>query len=326
MSRVKDRPTGIADRDLIPALVRGWGLDVETVRYAPVGAGGYHWVACSAAGRRWFVTVDDLDGKPWLGESREAVFQGLRGAMDTARALRATAGLAFVAAPEPARDGGLVRRLSERYALSVYEYLEGTGGQFGEDLSAGKRSGLVEMLAALHGSSHIGTPVHQIGLPRLGALEQALGELARAWTGGPYSPSARALLASARHGIRQALADFGDLAARFTAAPKVVTHGEPHSGNLVMTGKRLMLVDWDTVGLAPPERDLWMLPGDAREQYADTTGRPVNPAAVRLYRLRWALDDIRAYTENLRAPHSQTPGAEHSWQSLRESVRSVLDA
>jgi len=71
-----------------------------------------------------------------------------------------------------------------------------------------------------------------------------------------------------------------------------------------------MLLDWDTVGLAPPERDLWMLTGDALDQYAGLTGKPVN----------------RAYTEDLRVPHSRTPGAEHSWQALRESVRSALDA
>jgi spectinomycin phosphotransferase len=326
VSGVKDRPAGIADHDLMLALTGVWRLDVEGVQYAPVGAGGYHWVARSAAGSRWFVTVDDLDGKPWLGGSRDEVFQGLRGAMGTARALRDAAGLAFVAAPRPARDGGLVLRLSERYALSVFGYLDGTSGHYGEQLPAEERSGLAEMLAALHGSSHAGTPAHRIALPRLGRLEQALGELGQAWTGGPYSEPARALLADDAGGIRQALATFSDLAARFTAPPKVITHGEPHPGNLIRTGKHLMLLDWDTVGLAPPERDLWMLPGDALDQYAGLTGKPVNPAGVRLYRLRWALDDIRAFTEDLRAPHSQTPGAEHSWQALRESVRSALDA
>jgi spectinomycin phosphotransferase len=326
VSGVKDRPAGIADHDLMLALTGVWRLDVACVRYAPVGAGGYHWVARSAAGSRWFVTVDDLDGKPWLGGSRDEVLQGLRGAMGTARALRDAAGLAFVAAPRPARDGGLVLRLSERYALSVFAYLDGTSGHYGEQLPAAERSGLAEMLAALHGSSHAGTPAHRIGLPRLGRLEQALGELGRPWTGGPYSELARALLAGGAGGIRQALATFSDLAVRFTAAPKVITHGEPHPGNLIRTGQQLVLLDWDTVGLAPPERDLWLLPGDALDQYAGLTGKPVNPAGIRLYRLRWALDDIRAFTEDLRAPHSQTPGAEHSWQALRESVRSVLNA
>lgn len=85
-----------------------------------------------------------------------------------------------------------------------------------------------------------------------------------------------------------------------------------------------MLIDWDTVGLAPPERDLWLLPGDALGQCAAATGRPADPAGVGLYLLRWALDDIRAFTEDLRAPHGQTPGAAQAWQVLRGRVRAVV--
>jgi spectinomycin phosphotransferase len=309
----------------MPALTGVWGLDVAGVEYAPVGGGGYHWAARSAAGSRWFVTLDDLDDKPWLGDTRDDIFQGLRRAMDTARALRVTAGLEFVAAPVPAYDGELVLRLSGRYALSVFGYLDGAAGRFGENLSADECSDLVEMLAALHGSSHIGTPAHRIDLPRRGTLEQALGELDQTWAGGPYSEPARALLASTADGIRRALRTFGDLAAAFAVTPKVITHGEPHPGNVLRTGKRWMLIDWDTVGLAPPERDLWMLPDDALDHYTDMTGRAVDPAGIELYRLRWALDDIRAFTADLRATHGQTPGAEHAWQALRDSVRSIPD-
>ena len=42
----------------------------------------------------------------------------------------------------------------------------------------------------------------------------------------------------------------------------VITHGEPHPGNLIRTGNGLAMVDWDTVALAPRERDLWMLADD----------------------------------------------------------------
>ena len=38
-----------------------------------------------------------------------------------------------------------------------------------------------------------------------------------------------------------------------------MTHGEPHAGNVMRTDEGRLLVDWDTVALAPPERDLWML-------------------------------------------------------------------
>jgi hypothetical protein len=37
------------------------------LRYAPVGGGSYHWVVTVDPGEQWFVTVDDLDDKGWLG-------------------------------------------------------------------------------------------------------------------------------------------------------------------------------------------------------------------------------------------------------------------
>ena len=59
---MRDRPAGVAERNLVHALADGWGLSAETLRYAPVGGGSYHWVVTSGPGEQWFVTVDDLDG------------------------------------------------------------------------------------------------------------------------------------------------------------------------------------------------------------------------------------------------------------------------
>jgi len=40
------------------------------------GGGSYHWDVGDGDGRRWFVTVDDLDVKGWLSETRAAVLNG----------------------------------------------------------------------------------------------------------------------------------------------------------------------------------------------------------------------------------------------------------
>jgi len=107
------------------------------------------------------------------------------------------------------------------------------------------------------------------------------------------------------------------------AGDAVVTHGEPHPGNLIRVGAQLMLVDWDTVGLARPERDLWMVAGENGEElrrYTAITGRPVDRAALALYRLRWALDDISLFARQLRAPHDRSADTEHAWQALRLTV------
>jgi spectinomycin phosphotransferase len=297
-----------------------------TARYAAVGSGSYHWVVRDGDGEPLFVTVDDLDDKPWLGQTRAAVFDGLRTAMDTALALRHQAGLRFVTASIPAVDGTTVRPLDPRYAIAVFPFLPGISGRFGEDRSAAERGEVVDMLAALHKSTQAAAQasVRAIALPGRGRLEAALRELGQPWPGGPFSEPARALLTRAAGQVHDLLRTFDQLAARVTAAarPPVITHGEPHPGNIIRAGTRRMLVDWDTVGLAPPERDLWMVAsseGEELRRYADATGRTADPAALTLYRLRWALDDLSAFVTRLRAVHHRTADAEHAWRSLGET-------
>ncbi len=324
---MRDRPDGVTERELAHALAEGWGLSAGTLRYAPVGGGSYHWVAGDERGDRWFVTVDDLDDKGWLGRTRPAVFAGLRAAMDAAVTLRREAALGFVVAPVPARDGRTVRLLGPRHAVAVFPFLPGTPFRWGEVLPAPDRAGLVAMLAALHRvePAAVRLPRCEIGLSWRGDLETALRELDRPWAGGPFAEPARSLLAGAAARIRQRL-DALDQRARDAACAGeiVVTHGEPHPGNVIRApGGDLMLIDWDTVGLARPERDLWMMASEAGGElcrYTELTGRPVDLAVIELYRLRWALDDISCFVRDLRAPHRRTPGAEHAWQSLQLSV------
>ncbi len=90
---MRDRPAGVTERDLVHVLASGWGLAAVALRYAPVGGGSYHWSVRDERGERWFVTVDDLDDKGWLGSTRPAVFTGLTAAMDAAATLRREPGL-----------------------------------------------------------------------------------------------------------------------------------------------------------------------------------------------------------------------------------------
>jgi aminoglycoside phosphotransferase (APT) family kinase protein len=61
-----------------------------------------------------------------------------------------------------------------------------------------------------------------------------------------------------------------DLRAALMAADHtvwVVTHGEPKINNILITSNGPVMIDWDTVRLAPPARDLWMTGG--HERYAE---------------------------------------------------------
>jgi len=321
----------------VRALTDGWGIRATALRYAAVGGGSYHWVVTGDQGEQRFITVDDLDDKGWLGRTRPAVFAGLRAAMDAAVRLRRQAGLAFVAAPIPALDRQSVRPLGDAHAVAVFPFLRGSPGDWGKPLPAPDLDELVAMLAALHrvDPAMVRLPRREIGLSWRGDLEKALRELGQPWTGGPFAEPARELLAGAAGQVRRGL-DTLDRWTRATAAAEnlVITHGEPHPGNIIRVAAdgaglargAIMLIDWDTVGLAPPERDLWMAAtgtGDELRRYTELTGRPVDTAALELYRLRWALDDLSCFVRDLRASHRRTADAEHAWQALKLTVAQV---
>ena len=333
------------------ALADGWGLSAETLRYAPVGGGSYHWVVTSGPGEQWFVTVDDLDDKGWLGRTRPAVFAGLRAALDASVTLRREASLRFVAAPVPALDGQSLRPPGDAHTVAVFPFLHGSGGEWDKPLTAPDLDELVAMLAALHrvDPAAVRLQRREVELSWPDDLELALAELGRPWTGGPFAEPARELLAGAAGPVRRGLDALDRWArARFSAAGLVITHGEPHPGNIIRLAAAtdavagtatdavagtatdadggaggadgagpasgaIMLVDWDTVGLAPPERDLWMVAtetGAELRRYTELTGRPVDMATIELYRLRWALDDLSCFVRDLRAPHRRTPRSE----------------
>ena len=109
-----------------------------------------------------------------------------------------------------------------------------------------------------------------------------------------------------------------------------MTHGEPHAGNVMRTGEGRVLVDWDTVALAPPERDLWMLVAggtDAADLYVRATGTQLDEAALDFFRLAWDLSDLAEYLNVLRSPHEEDDDTVWGYQALRDSaaIREELD-
>ena len=319
---------GIEERDLAHSLAALWSLDVARLRYLPKGLGSFHWLAESPDGRRFFLTVDDLETKPWLGDDADSTFLGLQGAYGTALALHVHGGLDFVVPPVPSADDRVVVRLSPRHSLTVFEFIKGQPGQWGEPMPAGDRHRLVGTLAKLHRSTPAvpsGVPRRPPELPDRAGLEAALVALGQPWEGGPFSEMARRDLADNADTVTRWLASFDDLAARVVtrAGPTVVTHGEPHPGNLIRVDGAFRLIDWDTVGISLPERDLWMLddgPGGTLAVYRQATGRAVDGEAIALYRLAWRLTDITLFTALLRSHHGRNQATEKAWKGLTDTL------
>ena len=319
-------PDGIDDGQLARALEGHWGLAPARLRYLPVGFGDHHWDLTDAAGRRWFVTVAEL-APAWRGTGPAAGYADLRATMDTVTAL-AGAGLEFAVAPVPTADGRALALIGAEHAITVFPYLD---AEVGGELPPRDLLTLIDMLARLHNATPLATrtaPARRPDLPPRPVLEAALGELSQPWHGGPFSEPARQLVARHASTLRQALASFDQLAREAARhGPSVITHGEPHSDNILRLAGRLYLIDWGSAGLALPERDLWDLAdadGRAADRYAELTGRRVNTAMMRMYQLRWSLEEIMLSVRQFRGPHERNGDTELAWEAFTEETGNLV--
>ena len=325
---VRAEPDDLETGALMGAVADGWGFDVEEAEYAAVGAGSYHWEVSDRDGERRFLTVDDLDQKSWLGDTRESAYEGLERAFATAVGLR-NAGLAFVVAPIPTSLGDALRRIGPRHTLALFPFVDGQAGQYGH-YDAGMRGALLSMLAELHlATPEVASVARSIGLELPGRrhLHAALQELNQTWSGGPFSEPARQMVAAHASDVAELISLADRLAAEVEqrGSTWVVTHGEPHSANVMRVGSSHLLVDWDTVGLASRERDLWMLIDDGTEDlavYTDATGHHVDLDAVDFFRLTWDLKDLAEYLNVLRAPHLENEDTVRAYEGVTNCVTS----
>ena len=321
-------PDDLPDTAVAGALQHGWGFTAVSLEYQPVGFGSHHWLATDRTGRRLFATADDLAAKRRTAqETSDDAFDRLCHALGTALALRGEAGLNFVIAPLLTATGRVAARLSERYSLVIHPYVIGTeAGEDGEFTNAGDRQAVVDMLIQLHGAQAGQPNVDDFVVPHLDTLQAMIRHTSGAWCGGPYAQRAQELLRTHASDLHALIAAYHGLARRVAAQPErmVITHGEPHAGNVIVTADGLVLVDWDTTLAAPPERDLWDLGGDDAsllDHYAATTGTEIDDAALSLYRLWFDLAEVGGYLGRFRAPHEDTADTRESWKELQHFLR-----
>jgi hypothetical protein len=322
-------PGDLNESALTPALRGGWTIDVASMSYLPIGWGSHHWDVHDRDGMRWFVTVDELENKRVSSvESVADGFARLLASLQTAVALR-NLGCEFVVAPAPTRDGEPAVRVGERFAIAVYPFVDGRCGEWGE-WTAAMRSGALGMVARVHTAPQQARQQafdEDFRVPFRDLLEAACACWEPAECG-PYAVPAARLLREHADPLRRWLNRYDGLVAVARARPEryVLTHGEPHPGNVMQTDDGWRLIDWDTALVAPPERDLWHLAsgdGTVPGAYASATGITPLPELIELYRLGWDVKDTAADAAWLFRPHSDSADAVKTWKLLNMLVRAA---
>lgn len=303
-------PEAFSEAGLCALLANRWGLRVAEPRYVPVGFGSHHWSVRDADGRRWFVNVDELDSFPLATDDP---LRSLRNALSVPRAL-VDEGHALTVAPERTGDGEVLAESGDGYAVSVYRHVEGDSfaWQRWEDADPALAAEAMQVLTELHRipESAWGTAeVEGFVIPRRRKLEALVSDPALDPELGPFARQASKAAARSA-GVLSALLDHYDRAAAAASDHRdrfVLTHGEPHLGNYMRAEGRLLLIDWDSALIGPPERDLWSFGvGD--------------PSLRELYRLRWHLSETAAYLARFAAPHTGAANERASWTNLVDTL------
>jgi hypothetical protein len=298
-------------------------LEPVAIEFLPVGFGSHHWKVTDDAGRRWFVSVDDLDARRRSADDApDDVYERLRAAFLTASAVY-DSGASFVVAPIKTTNGDVLQRIRGQYATAVYPFVDGHVHDFGDTFLEAERDQVLWLIAALHASPVLGSTAHveDFTLPQRDEIARALDEVSTPWETGPYGERARSWFELRANRIEQILGERDRLAEQARGRPErmVLTHGEPHPGNLIETSDGWLLVDWDTALVAPPERDLWHLQGGESigfDAYTSVAERDVVPAMLDLYRLTWELGDIASLAARFHRAHEDTEDARHEWADM----------
>ncbi len=319
------QPADLPNHRIAAAVRDGWGIDADNVTHAAVGFGSHHWVV-ESAGRRWFVTVDSVEAGPCADDGPPRRVR-LGAALATARLLR-DLGLHFVVAPVPTSTGDLLIPVGGSYVAALYPYIEGAALDWGPYPDAASRTAVLDHLIALHTAprrARHAVLADDLSIPCRDRFDEAASATAAPWTGGPFAEAARRLLYDRSEVVARALARYDRLASAAMSGIDryVVTHGEPHRGNTIVTDDGVVLIDWDTVLLAPPERDLWWLAREDRDligRYVDRTGVMIDPDALDLHRRRWDLTDITLFTVHLYGQHEDDEDSRTVWDAYADAL------
>ncbi|MGC4107236.1 MAG: aminoglycoside phosphotransferase family protein [Thermomicrobiales bacterium] len=330
-------PADLDPNDLAALVSRRWEFPDLALTYQAVGFGSHHWRADAAdgSGQRWFLTVDERGG---IAGSAEMLARALQ----TASALRDLGGVAETVAPVPDRAGAMLATLQDgRWTVAVYPWLEVEPSRFGAFASETDRADVQRLIARIHAATPMIPPDlprrEDFRIPHRADLDAALVRLEVEWTCGPFAEPARMLLREYRAAVIGCLAVYNRLMAAVHAdpAPWVITHGEPHAGNIIRRrdGDGWAIVDWDTCALAPRERDLWQLlpsqadPAAGLVAYQDMAGGvPISEDALALYRLAWDLSEVAVYTVWFANPHDDTDDMRVGFGGLRESLAKLANS
>ena len=302
---MQEAPPELTEAEVLAVVRVAWNGGAATAEHLAVGFGAHHWRVDVAGEPTLFASYDRF-GKRHSLDSLAAAYTGAIQLAD--------AGLEFVLAPLPARSGAVLVPVGKG-ALSCTPWVDGQVVGDGAVVDADVAAANIADLARLH---TVDPPVGVLSWSPV--VESEVGDrladlVARPWTTGPYGEPARRAIAGRLTAIEEWTDRYLALAEAAADRRWVVTHGETHTRNQLATPDGIRFVDWESLKLAPRERDLSTL-----VQAGYGTRVNADPAMVELFDLEWRLAEIAEYSIWFAAPHTGTADDGTAYEGLIDEL------
>lgn len=315
-------PQELSSPQIGAVLAQAYGVRASHVVQRPAGAdaGATVYQVTTEDGARWWLKCRRYA----VGDAVWQVLQHLRGSL----------GLAEVAAPQSTRDGAPAV-LADGLQWTLFAYIEGQSG-FEAALSQAQWCRLGQVLRRVHETvlpqslaKGLAQPVFDddTAVERVGAWLQR---------GDSHWPVPDALAEDHLRSWRQHRPRIAEVWQRCVALrerlagqrwSRVLCHGDLHAGNLLLRGDGgVCLIDWDSMLLAPRERDLMFIGAAVGGRWGreDPPGfhdgyGPVATDTVRLaYYRHWRiLHDLQEFHDLLLEPGAAARPPSQRRQALR---------
>lgn len=309
---MQQAPAELTEVEVLEHVRVAWDPRVTSATHLPVGFGAHHWRIDVAGSPRLFATYDRFGSR----HDRAS----LTAAYATAITL-AERGLEFVLAPRRTRAGEVLVPVADG-ALSCSPWVDGEVVGEGPLTDAATAAADIAALTRLHATDP------PVGLPQwtpldgLALVQRVTALPSSGPTAGPHGEPARRAIAERRAELDGWVGRHAVLAEAAGERRWVVTHGETHTRNQLRSAPRggepgrLWFVDWESVKLAPRERDLATLvqAGHGDRVRADRD-------MVKLFDLEWRLAEIDEYAHWFAAPHTGTADDRIALEGLLDELQ-----
>jgi spectinomycin phosphotransferase len=291
------------DAKIVNCLRDAFGLNIAQVDFLPLGADTNTAV----------YRVIAADTTPYFLKLRSGVFDE---ASVIVPSLLHQGGMTRVIAPIATTSGQLWGHVDD-FAVILYPFIEGQDG-YEVSLSDHHWIEFGRALKQLHTAvvppsimSHIQRESYSDHWRNI--VKDCQAQVEGNIYSDPISTQLAALLMAQKPVIDHLVNRAGQLAAllQTDSPPFVLCHADIHAGNFLITADgTLYIVDWDTLLLAPKERDLMFVGGGLQgggrtpqqeeilfyQGYGETE---INPIALAYYRYERIVQDIAAYCEQI---------------------------